>query len=232
MYMAEDTVIDQRTINLMKEAGIPKPANVPGQLWNYANTEAADKTRMQVLAYLAACGKKVTDIAEELGMSQPEVSNILSTERMQFEVNSLKYKMFGQDVQKRFKEILPKAVDVAYEVMVDEKAKPALRLSSAINFMDRALGKPTQQVEVGGSLIKELFDRLDGKAVAARPVTEIIIEQSTLAEDVQKELSMPEEVVVDAVREVKEETNPNGRVKLDRDENPNFNPDKWVTENL
>lgn len=207
--------LDAGTVRLMKEAGLERPKDVTVRSWS--QPQDLQSPKYQTIAYLAARGMKPSEIADAIGMATDSITALLASERMQFEVKRITNKLFGRDITKRFKEILPAAVDAAEEVMNDRLAKPAVRLAAATNFMDRALGRPKQSIEVEGSGFKELLEVLDAKRKSGDTSPTII--------DVEE---------VKVVEEVEE--NPNQRVKPDRSENPNlnrpFDPDEWVKKTL
>lgn len=151
--------LDRNTVQSMKEAGIPKPEEVSHASWNQPG--ALHHPKYQTIAYLAAMGHKQKEIGETVGMTQPEISNLLQSDRMKFEIKRIVHKLFGKDAQKRFKEILPAAIDTAEELLMSPDTKPAIRASLAQDFMDRALGKPKQTIEHEGSAIRDLFNALD-----------------------------------------------------------------------
>lgn len=129
---------------------------------------------------------------------------------MQFEVKHVRYKLYGKDHKQRFSQILPHAIDIAEKVLLDPNTKTATKFAAAQEFMDRALGKPKQTVEHEGSLIRSLFEKLDGRA------NEPAIMEGSFTE-------LPE-------------SNPNEVRQLTPAANPNLqsdNPiDKWADENL
>lgn len=120
------------------------------------------------IVYLAAQDKTNKEIAETVGLSVGTVGQKLRDERIQFEVKRLKHRLFGKDIKnakKRFDEMVEKAQDVIEEIISSDNPnqpiKPQLRFQAAQEILDRSLGKPKQTVEHQGSLIGQLFDRLD-----------------------------------------------------------------------
>lgn len=197
--------VDAGSIKMIKEAGF-----VPEGIKKASLEQVADlsKNKYETIAYLAAKGMDNSEIAEAVGLSVERTKVILSSERVQFEIKAVRYKLFGKDAQKRHKEILPAAIDIQEEIMLDPKMKPAVRLHAAINFQDRVLGKPKQTIEHEGNLIRELFDRLDGKK-----------KQDTI--DIEAKEVIASDIIL--------EDNPEKDLIQ---ESPKDSVDKWVDENL
>lgn len=194
--------LDLDTIKAMKAQGMEKPPNVPHSNWEQKESLSH---KHNYIAYLAAKGFGTTEISNETGMSISRISTLLQSERMKFEIRAIQYKLFGKEPSKRFKEILPDAIDLAERVMKDPNVKPSLKLTAAMNFMDRALGKPKQSIEVEGSVLRQLYDKMDGKK---------------------------EDITVETVKDVEPLTeNPNKAVE----KKPNPNSDdmtQWVLNNF
>jgi hypothetical protein len=53
------------------------------------------------------------------------------------------------------------SIDVVEGVMKDTQEKGSTRIAAANMIQERVMGKATQQIEVGGNLIREMFERLD-----------------------------------------------------------------------
>lgn len=165
------------------------------------------QNRDQTLAYLAATGLTNAQIAESLGLDPKTVRLKLTDERIAFEIKHLRYKLYGADHKKRFNDILPHALDVTEEIVRNPNISPKLKFAAAQEVFDRALGKPKQTVEHEGSLIRALFEKLDAQ-------------KSTPVIDVGKE------TVIE---------NPNERINLPTQANPNRNMDTvedWISKNI
>lgn len=109
------------------------------------------------IAYMTVTGMKAGEIAKEVSMDPAYINQLMHSPPFQEFCQKIHWKIFGQDAQRRFKHILPKAIDTAENLMKDEMVKPSIRKDIAFGFMDRALGKPLQQVEVHTSSIKDLL---------------------------------------------------------------------------
>lgn len=113
------------------------------------------------IIYFSAQGKASGEIAELIGSSPAYVNKTLNEERVQFEIRLMRHKLFGKDVQKRFKELLPAALDKVEEILQNPNTKPGLGFAAAQEIFDRSMGKPKQTVEVHQSLLKNIFEKLD-----------------------------------------------------------------------
>lgn len=161
-----------------------------------------------MIVYLAAEGKTNAEIAMVLNITSDTVRLKLGTEQMQFAVKHMRYKLYGKDHKKRFEEILPHAIDVTEEILLDPNAKQATRFAAAQEVMDRTLGKPKQTVEHEGSIVRALFEKLDEKKTV-QPIIDV------------------------GVPELLE--NPNNEPVIQKYANPNLSSDPvedWVKKNL
>jgi hypothetical protein len=61
--------------------------------------------------------------------------------------------------------ILPVAIKVALQVMLDPNTKAQTRADAAFRFMDRVMGRPTQHVELNDNLIRQVYEKLDSHNV-------------------------------------------------------------------
>lgn len=149
-------------------------------------------------------------------MDRKTVGLKLQDEKIQFEIKHIRYKLYGKDTKKRFNEILPHAIDITERLLHDPFTKPSTKFQAAQEIMDRALGKPKQTIDHEGSLIRSLFDKLDGKGEPVEVDVITVTEEQTM-------LPLPEK-----------KENPNGIINLDT-ENPNLKldpVDQWVKDNL
>lgn len=79
----------------------------------------------------------------------------------------------GKDMPKRFSAAAPEAMDLLLDVIRGEGAGAAAKISERIDvsrwLLEKATGKPKQEVEVGGDLgIRQLFAALDALKEAAQ----------------------------------------------------------------
>lgn len=168
---------------------------------------------IDVAIKLAACGVPLAAIAEDVGLSDREVSIILNDEKGKFEIRHLQHKYFQHDPQKRFKAMATRAEDVAADLM-DETQRPNIRLAAAQVVLDRAHGKPPQTLEVGTSTIRTLFEQLDKRTFEAPQ------RNAPVEEPVAREVFDVGEIrECDSNEVVPERQNPN-------------DVDTWIDENL
>ena len=211
-------LLDPDTVKRMKDAGIPRPPEVSSLSWD--QLQSLSVGRHHTIAYMAACGATQKDIADAVGMEPGSICKIVNSEKMKFEIERLQHKLFGVDAQARFRNLMPKAINTIESIMDDKRVKDSIRLSAAINLVDRAVGKPAQHLEVGGSLIRQLFEKLDEKhkVIDTEPV------QSHSESDMEK-----------IIEECDLGANPNEVERRDQEGNPNFDEDdtieQWVGEN-
>lgn len=173
----------------MRRAGLPKPQDCSYVDWKMPIKKTP---KHQAIAYMLATGLSNAEIARQLGMSSNRIHQIARTRRMAHEVKAIQWKMYGETPAKRFNAILPKAIEVAEALMHDDMVKPQTRADVAFKFMDRALGKPKQEVELSGSLIRNLLEELDGKTIEIpkSEIEEAIVNQ---IENPNEELSPQQE---------------------------------------
>lgn len=161
--------------------------------------------RQKAILHLAAVAATPKEISEHLGIPRSTVTQILNAVSAKEEIERIQAEIFGFDQAKVFKSILPKAVNVALGIMMDENAKEAIKADVAFKFMDRALGKPVQEIKQETAGLREIFEKLD---------------------QIQKGRSEDTENPIDAeFSEVKQEHKDGKQDNMDA-------VDKWVEENL
>lgn len=124
-------------------------------------TPTKEKYRRKVICYLKAIGFRNRDIKATLNCSLSEISKTLKSESAQEEIERIQREIFVAEPAKMFEAILPEAVKVAVNAMMSKKVNTSIRVDAAFKFMDRALGKPSQQVEVSHNLLKDLIQKMD-----------------------------------------------------------------------
>lgn len=142
--------------------------------------------RYKAALHLAAVGGTAKEISEALDIGVQTIRKLLSSESAKEEIHRIQFEIFQKDPQRIFRNILPKAVNTAYGIMLDEKAKEAIRVDAAFRFMDRALGKPVQEIKQETSGLKDVFDRLDAlekKKAAGEDISDAVIVAATPVED-------------------------------------------------
>lgn len=117
--------------------------------------------RHRFIAHLAALGHTGVEIAERTGMTQVRISSLLRTAIVSAEVERVRNVIFSRDPDEAMRTMIPKALRVVDEVLTNPQEKASTRVDAAFRLFDRTHGKAVQRVEHGGSLIRELFRRLD-----------------------------------------------------------------------
>lgn len=144
----------------------------------------------QVICLLSACGVSSRIIADEFKMQASSIASFLTEERARFEVKRLQAKFFAADPKKRFRAMSDRAMEVL-EDLQEDSAKEGTRLRAAGEVLDRAFGKPEQTVNLEGSLIRRLYEKLDAAGPELTPVPDHGIDITTLSAGVVPEESVP-----------------------------------------
>jgi hypothetical protein len=139
----------------------PKPDDVT---WGDYAGPAKLSHRHRFIAHLAALGLKAREISAKTGYTEPRLSVILNNSLVKAEIEHVRKSLFATDPDQRLKLALPKALEVIDDCLNNPQAKLALRVDTAFRLMDRTHGKPKQQVEHTGTLLKDLFAELDRRS--------------------------------------------------------------------
>lgn len=129
-----------------------------------AKNEAVMKSRAnssRLIIYFKALGLKNKDIATQLGVSAETVGRTLRSPVAQEELARVQQEIIFKQPIEMFRTLLPAAVKVVAEIMMSKRASSGTRLVAAEKIMDRALGKPTQEIKQEVSNIRDLIDALD-----------------------------------------------------------------------
>lgn len=121
------------------------------------------KPKHHIICYLAAIGFKGFEISKEVEVNPTIIAHFLNKEKVKAEIRGIQRRLLGEDPKKRFDSLLHDAIDTISSIMNDASEKGLTRLSAAQIIKDASMGKATQHIEVGGNLIRELFERLDKK---------------------------------------------------------------------
>jgi len=164
----KDCKYTQAEIDEMKIMGMAKPKEVSWGLWCGAKDHSH---RHDLLMHMAACGATNNQIASDLGMTAGRISILLSQPAIKKKIRALQTEYWGDNAKKRFETILPKAIDIAEDILVDPQEKSTLRADVAFRLMDRALGKPNQTTTIEGNLLSELLIKIDLEKKELKDVT-------------------------------------------------------------
>lgn len=170
-----------------------------------------DPVHYRAVAHLRAGGAEAIQISVMLGLPMDEVKTILGLRKIKDEVFAIQKKYANRDFQNLFKDMLPDAIDVVRSIMIDPAVNSGTRLSAANQVMDRALGRPQQNVEIQSSMIRDLFQALDKH------------EQNRVDRAIQIERKSVNNGVIDG--ECQDVTAESDKPSVDK-------TDSWIEENL
>lgn len=203
----QPNLIDRDIINKLRHAGVKRPETIPNSEWR-ATDELSH--RHKLICYMASLGFDYRHIANQVGVSETTVSHTCNSQAGRLEIERLQGQIFGEDPQRRFKKLLNDAISTTEEIMSDPSEKGSVRLAAANTVMDRAMGKPKQEVEHKTSSIRALFERLD--AMDRQPAIELTPQKQVSSNEIEGEL-------------VTEAAPP-------KEEPPKDEIDQWIEDNL
>lgn len=123
--------------------------------------------RNEAMIALSAGGVGPEKIAEIVGVSVERAEVFLNQDRSRVRVQRMRSEIFGSDPRARAQVSAASAWKVIDDLMKSAGTKDAIKLAAAQATLDRAFGKATQTVEVGGSLLRSLIERLDQRQLGA-----------------------------------------------------------------
>lgn len=129
---------------------------------NLADTEEL-RFKYETIAHMAASGMSQRKMAQDLGATDGTISIILSKTKVKERVHALQEKYWGGNIEKRFKQAMPKAMDVVNEAIdnTNGQFKPKERLDASIWLLEKMTGKAKQEIDHKGISIGELFTKVD-----------------------------------------------------------------------
>lgn len=213
---AKKRMLPLNIVQKMKAEGLSKPDDVSELTWN--QVEEVQPGPHTLVAHLAACGLRPSEIAEQTGYALTTVRQYLASEKIQLEIRALQHKYFGRDSMRRFQSLINEAADTLEDTMRDKQVKPSVRVMAADKILDRALGKPKQFLSVEGNLIRRVYETLD--STGRRVQTTVEVADNPNIKDVTHNAS---------------ESNPN---VIEKRATPNPNADQssyvddWVEKNI
>jgi len=159
----------------MRALGMPKPDDVEWGRWIGPKNHSH---RHGMLIYLAASGLTGNEIAKELRLTPSRVSVILSQPKIKNKIKEVQQEFWGDRAEERFKQLIPKAINVLEATVDNQQEKTPNRLTAAKEILDRSLGKAQQKVSVEGNLLGDLIDRFDrGKTVVGETIDVTAVEK-------------------------------------------------------
>lgn len=118
--------------------------------------------RHQLMVLLSAMGATGREIALRMDMTEGRVSIIRNSGVFREAVKKIQADMGEEMIKQRIKAIVPQAIDVAHKIMLDETAQSNTRVNTAFKFLDRAYGKPAQElIHDVGMNVRELYEAMD-----------------------------------------------------------------------
>lgn len=153
--------LSRREIAQMRAAGMKKPSFVPWPEW----LGPQRLTHRQIfLCYLAASGRSNNEIADLARMSPARVSLLLSSEACREQVQLIREVEFsGLGVPSHLDRLSPIAARAVEKLLVSEDTSDNLRFRVADKILDRKVGKPLHRVEVGGTLVSDLYRMMNDR---------------------------------------------------------------------
>lgn len=198
-------------LSVMRSLDMPKPAHISEIQWENAR-EHLDTRVKKAIAY-TALGLKPAQAARMVGITPVTLKRALTSQAGAKELNRIYDAVIVEEAKKKIDEILPVAIDTAFQIMVNEKTKDSVRMEGAFRFMDRAMGRPTQTVEMTHDLVRRVYQRLDEiRTVRSEVSTSDLKSSNSESTNDSAQVAVASAVVV--VEEKKDEI------------------DSWVEENL
>jgi len=120
-----------------------------------------EKFRQELLIYMQVEGMEIPAIAEFLEVPEYRIERMLSEREIHIKIKSKKETIYGVSVDTKIQSLLPEAVKVLEDAMKSPVEKASTKIDAASRIMDRAMGKPSQEVKVSGLSMVELLGQMD-----------------------------------------------------------------------
>lgn len=143
-------------------------------------------------AHFYACGYTFEKISELLHLDLEYLKLLFETETMNEAVEAARREVFSGDSKSEFRALSPRAAKIINQIMASPTERGATRLQAAMYAIDRAHGKPTQSLDVGGSMIKEFIKLLDDQKRTAIDISTKIPNNVEDAEVIEAPTSLSE----------------------------------------
>ena len=147
----------EKKVERVKEAVLSQAKNIDTE----NDAEKKLSLRHRAVCQMAAIGFTPVQIAEQIGLSKERVSLILRSTTGRREVEKLQNELFFKDPKRMFLAEVPKAFKKVKKILHSKEARDSEVLKAADMIFDRAMGKPTQEIQHEGSAIRQLFEALD-----------------------------------------------------------------------
>lgn len=106
-----------------------------------------EKPEHRIILLLKLRGLSNTEIAKNMGMTGPWVSQVTRQPWFQARLTELLHEAGQEIIEERIKVEANKSFDTLVELRDNPNAPAAVRANVAMNIIDRHLGKPTQRTE-------------------------------------------------------------------------------------
>ena len=137
--------------------------------------------RLKFVAQLSAMGVSQREIAERTGYTEGRLSIVLNSPLVSVEVDRARRSIFEKDPEVALRTMLPMALESVHEVLANKSEKSSLRVETAFKVFERTHGKAKQQIDVGGNLLKDLFEMMDKRdEILAQREKDIVVESKEL----------------------------------------------------
>lgn len=179
-------------------ANIPTPEITPA-IANQFSSRPSVNSRIRAICNMSAMGMKNNRIAESMGMSDSRISIILSAQSSKDYVRQVQTEMFTNEPSVVFKTMAPAAVRTIQKVMMNKDEKGSTRIAAASIILDRAYGKPTQEIKHEGMGVADLFKAMDDAKKEMRATKAVDAEWSEIPSDISPSVIDPLEAFVEGI---------------------------------
>jgi len=139
--------------------------------------------KMEQVAIAMAKGVKTyAELGRKAGLAAATVSKWAKRPDFRKWVRALQIHLGILTVDEEFKKLLPRAIEVTREIMVNHEERGSTRLDAATRIIERVMGKATQPVEHRGNLLKQVIAQIDAESEA-----DFADELKTLEKDLPKD---------------------------------------------
>jgi predicted transcriptional regulator len=132
-------------------------------LYDQSVKSAPYTVQQKAIVNLAAAGWSVKEIAKQLGCSDRIVKNVMKSPTGSLAIERIQQEIYIKEPQKIAQYMAPKAMKTLFDIMTSMKSKETSRVEAAKAVLDRAYGKPLQQIEQKGNTVADLFRELDNR---------------------------------------------------------------------
>ena len=117
----------------------------------------------EVIAFMKAAGSTNKKIAQEISMGESWISTILSNTAVKERISEIQKEHWGDNIEARFKNTVPKAMDIVDEILSDPYGDYKIqdKLKAAMWLLEKVTGKAKQEVDHNSVGLKDLLGKLD-----------------------------------------------------------------------